>query len=334
MRVFITGVAGFLGSNLAETLLSQGHEVVGNDSLVGGDTENVPAGVEFHEVDCKDQAGMVRITKGVDVLYHCAATAHEGLSVFSPHFVTSNIFEASVATFSAAASNGVSRVVFCSSMARYGNGIPPFIEDEDPQPIDPYGISKVAAEEVLKVLGKVHGFVWNIAVPHNIIGPRQKFDDPFRNVVSIMANRNLMGKPAIIYGDGEQTRCFSHVDDCLSCLLKLGFDRNIHHEVVNIGPDEDPISINEVAVMVANETGFNGEPIYYPQGRPQEVKHAWCSSTKARQILGYETTKDTRTAVKDTVDWIRSAGPREFDYHIPLEIVNEKTPRTWTEKMI
>lgn len=201
-----------------------------------------------------------------------------------------------------------------------------------PRPVDPYGIAKVAGEDVLKMLADQHGMEWNIAVPHNIVGPRQRYDDPFRNVISIMINRNLMGKPSIIYGDGEQTRCFSYVDDCISCLEKL-IDGPITSETVNIGPDENPITINEMSKIVANATGMNQEPIYMPC-RPAEVKHAVCSSDKARELLNYQTTTDTTTAINLTADWIKARGAQPFKYDFPLEIINDKTPRTWSEKLM
>lgn len=334
MKIFITGVAGFLGSHIARRMLELGHTVSGNDNMIGGDLQNVPKGVTLHLVDCRSQEDMLAVMKGVDILFHCAATAHEGLSVFSPSFITSNIFEASVSVFSAACAAGVKRIVNCTSMARYGSQLPPFTEDMTPAPVDPYGIAKVAAEKVLEVLGEVHGVSWVTCVPHNIVGPNQKFDDPFRNVMSIMLNRNLRGLPAIIYGDGTQTRCFSYVDDCVQCLERAAFDTSINREVINIGPDEGTITIRELADLCANETGFNGDPIYYSAGRPQEVKHAMCSSDKARRLLGYKTTVGVREAVKRTADYIREVGPREFNYHLPIEIVNEKTPKTWTERMM
>ena len=331
-KVFITGVGGFLGHHLAVKMNELGYKVVGNDTYIGGEENNVPHYVDFHLIDCCDLSSMEKAMKGCDVLYHCAATAHEGLSVFSPSFITRNIFDASVTTFSAAISSGVKRIVFCSSMARYGNQTPPFTEDMQPEPVDPYGIAKVAAESVLKVLGKVHNIEWNIAIPHNIVGENQKYDDPFRNVMSIMLNRNLLGKPSIIYGDGTQTRCFSYVGDCIQCLEKMGIDKHIVNETINIGPDEDPITINELATLCANSTGFNGKPIYYPVGRPQEVKHATCSSDKARKLLNYKTTTTLEESVKKTREWIEKNKPREFKYHLPIEIINNKTPKTWTEK--
>ena len=149
-----------------------------------------------------------------------------------------------------------------------------------------------------------------------------------------MLNRNLQGLPSIIYGDGEQTRCFSYIDDCVSCLVKMGVDPHITSQVINIGPDEEVITINKLADLCANETGLNLPPIYYSDGRPQEVTHASCSSQKARKILKYETKTSVAMAIKKTADFIRKSGVKSFNYHIPIEIVNHKTPKTWTEKRI
>ena len=333
-KVFITGVAGFLGSHLAKKMHELGWNVSGNDNFLGADQTNLLPFVEFFEADCCDLATMSKVMHGVDLLFHCAATAHEGLSVFSPTFITRNNFEASVSTFTAAINANVKRIVFCSSMARYGAQDTPFTEVMKTAPVDPYGIAKVAAEETLKVLAKVHEFEWNIAVPHNIVGEGQKYDDPYRNVMSIMLNRNLQGLPSIIYGDGKQTRCFSYIDDCLDCLVQMGLDPNINQETINIGPDEEVISISDLASLCANETGLNFRPIYYSKGRPQEVKHATCSSDKARDLLNYQTKTTLAEAVKKTANYIRKSGTKRFTYHIPLEIINQKTPQTWTDKSI
>ena len=118
-------------------------------------------------------------------------------------------------------------------MARYGDIKSPFYEESKINPVDPYGVSKVAAENILKILCSTHDIEYNIAVPHNIIGPKQKYDDPYRNVVSIMVNLMLQKRQPIIYGDGEQTRCFSDIDDCVYCLDKLLFDKNIKSQSQN-----------------------------------------------------------------------------------------------------
>ena len=129
---------------------------------------------------------------------------------------------------------------------------------------------------------------WVIIVPHNIIGPRQKFDDPYRNVASIMVNMMLQGRQPFIYGDGNQKRCFSYVGDILPCLMRAGFDQAAIANVLNVGPDEEFVSINELARVAAELLGFDLLPIYLT-GRPQEVKHANCSANRARKLLGFRT---------------------------------------------
>jgi UDP-glucose 4-epimerase len=332
-KIFITGVAGFLGSHLANALLKEGHEVAGCDNLIGGYIDNVPEDVEFHQVDCGFLNTMKQVLKGVDVVYHTACTAYEGLSVFSPHLICQNTFQITTTVASAAAAVGVKRFVNCSSMARYGKqDRVPFTEDMIPIPQDPYGVSKPAAEGVLDVLAKVHGMEVVHAIPHNIIGPRQKYDDPFRNVVSIMINLMLQGRQPIIYGDGNQKRCFSFIDDDLDCLMKLGFQDNVVGERINIGPDEEFITINELAATIARLIGFDLQPIYMPD-RPQEVKMATCSADKARKLLGYKTKTTLEQGLVQMINYIKTRGVKKFRYHLAVEIVNDKTPRTWTERM-
>ena len=333
MNIFITGISGFLGSNLGHHLLNKGHKIYGNDNFIGGYKDNLSNKFNFYDVDCCNFNEMNKILKNMDVVIHCAATAYEGFSVFSPSFVTKNIYEASVSTFSAAINNNVKKIIFCSSMARYGEQHYPFTEDMETKPQDPYGIAKVAAEETLKNLCEVHNIDWTILVPHNIVGPRQKYDDPFRNVLSIFLNRMIRKKPAIIYGDGNQKRCFSHVDDCISSIEETITNKITSKEIINIGPDEEFISINELADKCSNITGFNEKHIYF-KDRPQEVKFATCSSDKARKLLGYKTMFTLDEAIKSTYNYIVNRGAKEFDYKFNIEIQNNKTPETWKNKVI
>ena len=209
MNIFITGIAGFLGSNLADFYIKKGFSVSGCDNLVGGDLDNVSSKVNFVQADCEDLSKMKQLTKNIDVVIHAAAYAHEGLSVVSPNIICSNIVNASISVFSAAIQNKVKRIVFCSSIARYGEVEIPYKENGPVNPSDPYGISKLAAEKILINLCNTYGVEYNIAVPHNIIGIKQKYDDPFRNVASIMINLMLQNRQPIIYGDGKQKRSFS-----------------------------------------------------------------------------------------------------------------------------
>tara|TARA_Y100000590_G_scaffold466321_1_gene641285 strand:+ start:5264 stop:6265 length:1002 start_codon:yes stop_codon:yes gene_type:complete len=333
MNILITGVAGFLGSHLAQKLSGLGHKIIGIDNMMGGYEDNIPDNIKFYKYDCCDNKNMNLIMKNIDVVYHCAATAHEGLSVFSPFEIGKNNFLASVSVFSAAISNKVKRIIFCSSMARYGAQKTPFNENMKPMPVDPYGISKVAAEDVLKNLCELNNIEWVIAVPHNIIGPRQKYDDPFRNVVSIMINRMLQNLAPIIYGDGEQKRCFSYIDDCIKCLIPMLDQKNLNREIINIGPDEEFVTINKVSEICSNITGSNLAPIY-KKDRPREVKHATCSADKARKLLNYKTSTDLLTGINKTFDYIKKRGVKPFNYHINIEIKNELTPETWLKKEI
>ena len=333
MHIFITGVAGFLGSNLADYYLRKGFKVSGCDNLVGGDIENVNKKVIFYQGNCESLDFMTVSTKdNVDVVCHAAAYAHEGLSNISPTLICNNNVTGSVSVFTAAIRNKVKRIVYCSSMARYGNIKIPFKEDDKLNPVDPYGVSKVAAENILKILSHTHGIEYNIAVPHNIIGPKQKYDDPFRNVVSIMANLILQNRQPIIYGDGEQKRCFSDIDDCIFCLDKLITDKKIYSQVINIGPDEEFVTINKIFEIVSNKLKFNQKPMYYPD-RPNEVKHATCSADKARQLLNYSTTVPLDQSIDKVLEYIKEKGPKKFKYNYTLEIENEKTPKTWKEKL-
>ena len=285
--------------------------------------------MRFHE----DNEKLKKLFKGVDVVIHTAAYAHEGLSVFSPHTITSNIISGSVSVFSAAISANVKRIVHCSSMARYGEIQVPFKENDLPEPVDPYGIAKLASEKILINLSEVHGIEYNIAIPHNIIGPNQRYDDPFRNVASIMINLMLQNRRPIIYGDGEQKRSFSDVRDCISCIDVLATDKKVKNQIVNIGPgDENYITVNNLFEMISNKLNFNQKPKYYPD-RPNEVKHSSCSAEKAEKLLGYKTKYTVSDSLDTIINYIKKRGVREFQYTYDIEILNDKTPITWKNKL-
>ena len=333
-KILITGVAGFMGSHLADAFIAKNYAVVGIDNLVGGYRNNVPGEVEFHCIDLNDLAAIKPIFEGVDLVLHAACTAYEGLSVFSPALVVRNTTQITVNIMSACISAMVPKIVYLSSMARYGTQeIIPFTEEMTPNPQDPYGIAKFSSELLIKNIAQTHGMKFVILVPHNIIGPRQKFDDPFRNVASIMINRILQGKPPIIYGDGSQMRCFSFMDDVTSPIIRACEDKSVESMTINVGPDEEFITINYLANRILSLMGSSLKPVYVP-GRPQEVKNANCSADLARKLLAYQTSTSLETGLISLINYIRDNGPRPFDYHLPLEFITDQTPRTWTEKLI
>lgn len=333
-KVVITGVAGFLGSHLADKYLEEGWEVVGIDNLVGGDYDNVPEGVRFYEFDLTDRVVIDQSFWGdTDLVIHAAALAHEGLSVFSPALIVQSNIMATVNTVTAAVKNNAKRYVFLGSMARYGDLGTLFEETMTPQPKDPYGIAKLASEKLVQNICESHGVEWTVIVPHNIIGTRQKYDDPFRNVASIFANRLLQGKQPIIYGDGTQKRSFTFVDDVVEPLYLASLKPECVGEVINVGPDNESCTILETAEIVAKALNLPLQPIF-AQPRPNEVKIALCSSEKAKRLLGYEAKTSAEEGLYSMVKWIEEKGPKPFEYHLPLEIVNERTPKTWSHKMM
>lgn len=329
MRVFITGICGLIGSHLGKELLRQGHEVYGNDTLFCNTEHNWPH--PFAKVDCKNQNAMYKMFKHwkPDVVVHAGAIACEGFSVFSPAFVTENIYQSSISTFSAAIAAGAKRIVNMTSMARYGKGTPPFEESNPTAPIDPYGIAKVAAENTLKILCNEHGVKWSILCPHNVIGPGQEIS-AYRNVATNFINRLKLGLPVYIYDDGEQKRCFSPIQDCLPSII-AAVNGAGDGEVINIGPDKGEITINELLRLCEQVTGVQAEKVYLPP-RPvtDDAKFAYCSSEKARKLLGY---KEVTTLVQCLTEMAEAIRPSPFIYDFPLEIQTEKLPRTWKEKL-
>lgn len=334
MKIAITGVAGFLGSHLADEYLAKGHEIVGIDNLIGGYRSNVPEGVDFREIDLLSLDDTRIALREVEIVVHAACTAYEGLSVFSPSLVVANTMQATTNVMSASAFNKVHKVIFMSSMARYGTQARlPFTEDMRPEPQDPYGIAKFGSEMIVRNVAEVHGLKYVILVPHNIIGSRQKYDDPYRNVASIMINRMLQGKQPIIYGDGEQRRCFSFINDVIDPLSVATFSSTAESRIINIGPDEEFVTINTLAKEIASILDFKLDPIYMA-GRPQEVVDANCSADLARDLLGYETKVKLREGLTELANWIIASGAKPFDYHLPLEIITDATPKTWREKIM
>jgi len=332
-KVFITGVAGFLGSHLADKFLSEGYLVAGCDNMIGGYLDNVPPRVEFHQLDCNDLGRLTPLMTDVDIVYHCAATAYEGLSVFSPHLITQHIVTATTGPLSAAVTKRVKRFVLCSSMARYGTNRVPFTEDMTPQPQDPYGIGKWTSELLLKNIADTHGMQWVVAVPHNIIGPRQRYDDPFRNVASIFINLMLQGQQPYIYGDGNQMRCFSFVSDVVDPLYRMATDDACVGHVINIGPDDHFITINQLAATIAKHLHFDLNP-HRIAARPQEVYLANCSADKARHMLDYQPRITLDEGLATMIQWIKQRGTRPFKYHLDLEINNHLTPQTWSHRLL
>lgn len=333
-RVLVTGGAGFLGSHLVDHLIRRGDRVVVLDDLSGGLRSNVNPRARFIQGSITSEKSVDRAMAGVDIVYHLAADAREGLSFFRPVHTASANFVGSSNLIRAAVMQGVDRFVFTSSMARYGSQRKlPFVETMAPTPQDPYGLGKLAVEKLLAIYQEVFGLDYSVLVPHNIYGPRQYMRDPYRNVIAIFMNRILMGKPPLVYGNGTQVRDFSYVSDCVPIIAKAGTSRGARNDVFNIGPDTDPLTLNELARRVLSVTGFKG-PVRHLPARPGEVKFAWCSSRKARRLLGYRPRVELDDGLRSMWAWAKRRGPQPWSYLPRLEIENELTPRAWRDRLI
>ena len=334
MNIYITGVAGLVGSNLAKWLIRAGHTVKGCDILIGGYEDNIPKTIEWSKTDICDTEQMQKELEGIDIVVHTAALPYEGLSVFSPALIAQNIVGGTTSVASAAIQNDVKRFIFCSSMARYGSQVPPFTENLTKKPVDPYGMAKAQAEDMLFLLSDIHGLEVTVAVPHNIIGVGQRYTDPYRNVAAIMINSTIKNEKIYVYGDGHQKRSFSDISDCVKALTHIAeSDRNLNREVYNIGPDKNEITINNLAEYVSIVTNLSPEIIHIPD-RPHEVKNAYCSSDKIKREFNYNATMPLITTLTQMTDWIYTRGSQAFDYHLPIEITNKKElPQTWKDQL-
>ncbi len=341
MKILVTGAAGFMGSHLVDALVADGHTVYGVDDLSGGYIRNVNPRSDFTKLDLrKRRATELYITKvRPEILFHLAADATEGRSQFTPISATERNYLAYLYTLVPCIKYGLKRVVLTSSMSVYGTQKSPFSEEMPRKPEDIYAIAKTAMEEATEILSNVHGFEYVIARPHNVYGPKQNLSDPYRNVVGIFINCILNNKNFYIYGDGEQKRAYTYIDDFNPYFVKTGFNKNVVGEIINIGPSEE-YTINELARIVLRTFFPKGnvpkhfQPKYLPP-RPMEVKEAFCTNDKAKKLLGYKTGTTLEEGVRKMVAWARKMGPQSFKYlKNGLEITTSDTPQVWSHKLI
>jgi UDP-glucose 4-epimerase len=318
MKILITGVAGLLGSNLAHYLLTKYDdvEIVGVDDLSGGYRENLPTHPRFefigHKLGHKSRDFQLTGTLDCefDYVYHFAAYAAEGLSPFMRVFNYENNCGSTAEVINFCIERKVKRLVYTSSMSVYGHGLQPNtqsykFEETDPcSPIDPYGVSKMACELDIKIAGEQHGLDWCIIRPHNIFGPRQNIWDRYRNVLGIWMWQILHGEPMLIYGNGEQVRAFTYIDNDLQCFYNAAVLPEASREIINVG-GIIPHTINEMADMVRRVAGKPDYPIVHMEKR-HEVFKAVPTYYKSIELLGYKDTVDLETGLKYMWQWAKT----------------------------
>lgn len=323
----ITGGAGFIGSHVAKHCLALGHQVVVIDDLSGGFMDHVPHGAIFVEGSITDEMLLTNLFEKYkfDYVYHLAAYAAEGLSHFIRRFNYNNNLIGSVNLINLSILHKVQCFVFTSSIAVYGAGQLPMTEDMVPQPEDPYGIAKYAVELDLKAANHLFGLNYIVFRPHNVYGENQNIGDKYRNVIGIFMNQIMQNKPMTIFGDGEQTRAFSYIDDIAPQIAQSVHTPQAYNEVFNIGADK-PYTINELVKVVAEELGVQPD-VTYLEAR-KEVVHAHSDHTKANSVFGNSTHVSLQEGIHKMAEWAKRVGARQGQEFNNIEIT-ENMPEGW-----
>ena len=308
-KILITGVAGLLGSRLADWIIENtDSEVVGIDDLSGGYMENINDDVIFYKNNLiTDDIEDIFKEHDFDVVYHFAAYAAEGLSPFIRQFNYENNLVATSRVINQCITHDVKRLVFTSTMAVYGHGNPPFDEADLPQPIDPYGVAKYGCEMDIQIAGEHHGLDWCIIRPHNVYGVKQNVWDKYRNVLGIWMYQYMNGEDMTIFGDGEQTRAFSFIDDTLECMWKTGFDEKCSKEIINLGSSKF-YTINE-ANNILKEVIGGGNTIHLEPRH--EVKDAHPTWEKSVRLLGYQDKTTLHDGLTQMWEWAKKQPNRD-----------------------
>jgi len=306
MKILITGVAGLLGSRLADWILENtNHEVVGIDDLSGGYRQNINKKVKFYEHNLKDLSFVksVFLNEKPDIVYHFAAYAAEGLSPFIRKYNYENNLICSVNLITASIEHDVKRFIFASSMSVYGNKYqPPFGEDLQQCPIDPYGVAKFSVEQDLRIAYEQHGLKYTIIRPHNFYGKNQNIWDKYRNVLGIWMFQILNDMQPTIFGDGEQKRAFSYVDDSLVPFWNASQNADCIDQIINLGGIKE-YTINEACEILIKVTGTKLKPLYLEQRH--EAKHAWSTWQKSIDLLDFKHTIDLEEGLTKMWEWAK-----------------------------
>jgi nucleoside-diphosphate-sugar epimerase len=315
-RFLVTGGAGFIGSHLAQALLARGDDVRVLDNLSSGRRENLEAceatargRMEFVQADLRERAALERAVHGVDGIFHEAAQVSVPQSVREPELCYAINVGGTLGLLEAARKAGVTRLVFAASSAAYGDA-PTLPKEESmlPQPQSPYAASKVAGEQMLSVWGRCFGMHTVSLRYFNVFGPRQQDDSPYTGVIALFAKALLEGRAPTIFGDGEQTRDFTYVDNVVSANL-LAMDARVPTgSVFNVGTGER-ITVNQLYQAMAQ---FFGSKLAVQRAteRAGDVRHSLASMERARTQLGYSPKVPWRVGLDATLAWYRERHAR------------------------
>lgn len=322
-KVLITWVAGLIWANFSRYLLDKGYEVVWIDNFFGWYKEFIDPRVKFYEADLIDAPIIDTIFKDehFDFVYHFAAYAAEGLSPFIRNFNYTNNVLCSINIINNCINHDIKKLIFTSSMAVYGEGKPPFTEDQRQSPVDPYGIAKYTVEQDIQQANDQFGLNYTIVRPHNIIGVYQNIRDRYRNVIWIWIRQTIRGEKLSIFGDGMQKRAFSDIHYYMGIFEKLMTEGD--KETFNIWADKE-YTILEVANLVkkiGHERWYETDIIHYEPRH--EVKNAFSDHTKAKNMLGFQDNTDIEKLITEMFDRALTQPDRPvklMDYEIEKNI--------------
>jgi len=333
-RIVVTGGAGFIGSHIVEKLCKEGHEVILVDNFFGGDSilNEMEGDFKIVHGDLTNPRTCHSVTKDVDTVYHLAAHAAEGQSVFIPNFNLQANLVGSVQMLTSAINNGVKNFVFTSSIAAYGKPhYLPIKEDHPLEPEDPYAVTKMAFENYLRVyheLGQINPFVVRF---FNVYGERQRLHDPYRGVVPIFINKCLRNESPLIFGDGLQKRAFTYVSDVVDPICEVTKHKELINSPVNIG-DVTPYTVKELAEKIKDKVNPNVEIKYLPK-RTSDVYETFCDISKAERIMGYKPKVDLNTGLDRNIEWAKKQGKQQFRY-MSVNCIPKLSPEVYTKKQM
>ena len=317
-----------MGAHVVNELLHHGDtEVVALDDLSGGFRENLNPNATFVDGSILDVSLINQLCEQYqfDYIYHLAAYAAEGLSHFIKRFNYQNNLIGSVNLINAAVNHNVKRFVFTSSIAVYGENQLPMHEGLRPMPEDSYGIAKYAVEQELAVSKRLFGLDYTIFRPHNVYGELQNISDKYRNVIGIFMNNIMQEEPLLIFGDGEQTRAFTHIADVAPHIARVVDIPEASGEIFNVGSDEH-VTVNELADLVMTAMGKEVRVINV-RAR-EEVKHAYCSHEKFHSVFGTASEVSLPDGLDRMAAWAQSVGPRGSNLFTDIEI-RKNLPDGW-----
>jgi UDP-glucose 4-epimerase len=302
----VTGGAGFIGSHLAQELVRRGHRVRVVDSLVTGKRRNLDhlPTVEFMAGDLADFAAAERAVEGVDYVLHQAAIPSVPRSVNDPISSNEANVTATLNVLVAARDAGVKRLVYAGSSSAYGNTPTlPKTEDMPANPLSPYALQKLVAEQYCRLFTDLYGFETVTTRYFNVFGPRQDPGSPYSGVISLFSTAILEGRQPTIYGDGEQTRDFTYVANVVDGVLRAVDAPNVAGEVINVATG-GRISLNQLLQVMNDIVGTTIRPIY-KEPRAGDVRDSQADISKARTLLGYEPIVSLQEGLTRTIEWCR-----------------------------